>query len=73
MLMEVGFAEVAMEITRRYAVPVSDSADSVRMASAFVRAVKPISTEAGFHWKTLPMVAAATDACCGKPECSCNQ
>ncbi len=73
LLTEVGFGEVAVEVTRRYAVPVGNSADGVRMASAFVRAVKPSSAEAGSSRKSLPMVAAAQDACCGKPECACNQ
>ncbi len=76
LLTEVGFAEVAVEVTRRYTVPVGDGAahaDGVRMASAFVRAVKPITDAAGPRRKALPMVAAVADACCGKPECACNQ
>ena len=78
LLGEAGFGEIDVEVTRRYSVaeydidatrlPVGWEAADGRLASAFVRAAKPLATT------RLPLTVAAAekpdDACCGPDCCS---
>jgi SAM-dependent methyltransferase len=87
LLQEAGFVDVSVEITRRYAaeeagldpstLPAGWEEGDGKLASAFVRATKPIgaaplSTESEASARSLPVVtvSASSGACCGAECCS---
>ena len=81
LLQEAGFAEVSIEITRRYTVaeagldvgtlPDGWEAGDGKLASAFVRATKPLTTSEPAR-RAVPVALAATnsDECCGADCCA---
>jgi ubiquinone/menaquinone biosynthesis C-methylase UbiE len=91
LLAEAGFEEVSVTITKRYTaaqagldvstLPDGWEAGDGKLASAFVRATKPVSavtsptptTRGGTH--AIPVATAGTDAgggCCGSAGCGCS-
>jgi len=85
LLVEAGFADVSVEITRRYTVaeagldpatlPAGWQEGDGKLASAFVRATKPLSaaaTPATGHGTGEVPVAQAGDGCCGDGGCACG-
>lgn len=78
LLMDAGFEDVSVTITRRYTVaeagldpatlPDGWEAGDGKLASAFVRATKPASSTTGTGAQSITMVTqegVATDGCCG--------
>ncbi len=85
LLGEAGFAEVSVEITRRYTVaeagldpatlPAGWQEGDGKLASAFVRATKPLSaaaTPATGHGTGEVPLAQAGGGCCGDGGCACG-
>jgi len=83
LLVEAGFADVSIEVTRRYTVeeagldPATLPADweesDGKLASAFVRAIKPLAAtpETG-HGTREVSVARTGGGCCGDGGCACG-
>ena len=83
LLVEAGFADVSIEVTRRYTVaeagldPATLPADweegDGKLASAFVRATKPLATTpaTGAGDREVPM-ASTGGGCCGGGGCACG-
>ena len=66
-LSDAGFAQVGIELTQHPMTPKGAGAGSGRVASAFVRANKPLAT-------TLPAdaVPVAAASCCGSSNTDCR-
>ncbi|HEV7129156.1 MAG TPA: arsenite methyltransferase [Ktedonobacterales bacterium] len=82
LLIEAGFEQVSVTITRRYtvaetgldtsALPTGWEAGDGKLASAFVRATRPVTAQASSTPATTALSAATSTGCCGGASACCG-